>query len=128
MLNAYYGGIAGLCFTASVLCVVGNDGWSHFYCSGELCIKYRLLESEFCHIDNFKASYKKEVPLEIVFRLPENNRCVLALNSRIQKDTLQLGRKFDLIYVQKGNFERDRSRFTRRRRSNDSQHRSTRTN
>ena len=99
--------IAGLVLTACVLNVMQNDGWSKPYCPESLCIKYRAFDSQqFCRIYNFKASYKRANPIQVIFVLPQKDGCVIALNSITQSESKQSRRKYDLIKVKLSNFHR----------------------
>jgi hypothetical protein len=101
----YHWLIVALFLAACGLTVVQADGWGKFYCSGSLCVKYRTVDrKQFCRIYNFKASYRKATPILVVFVLPQKNSCQLVLNSITQDETKKLGRKYDLINVEKGDF------------------------
>lgn len=93
------------CMLSAAQSVLSN-GWSEFYCSGDLCVKYKASDREtFCRICNFEASYKKIDSVLVVAVVPtKDSKCELVLNSVVQAESKRLERRYDLVVVEKKNF------------------------
>jgi len=93
------------CVLSAAQSVLSN-GWSEFYCSGDLCIKHKPNDAtKFCRICNFEAAYRKVEPVPIVAILPTtSSHCELVLGSITQAESKRLKRGYDLVVLKREDF------------------------